>query len=111
MGKERESDTIRLNQIEVSSLDDVIPRLPVEVILEHGSHGVRHVALLRRQVCIHVAAKVSSNLLDDDGAVGYLGSVQLDERQLALGRAEFHLMINVLRRRRGVNMKKKRKKK
>ena len=76
----------------------------MEVIFEHANHSVCHVALFRCQVRVHIAAKVGSNLLDDDGAIGYLGSVQLDERQLALARAELHLVINVLRRRRGVNM-------
>lgn len=72
---------------------------PVEVILEHGDGGVGDAALVGGERRVHVGAEVTAQLLDDDGTVGDLLAVELDERQLALVRAELHPVVDVLRER------------
>lgn len=69
------------------------------MIFKHGNGGVCYVALFRRQVCVHVGVKGSAKFFHDDGTVGDLGSVHFNERQLALGGAESHLVVHILRER------------
>lgn len=64
--------------------------------LEHGDGGVGHIALFRCQLCVHVGVKSSAELFDDDGTIGDLCSVHFDERQLAFGGAESHLVVHIL---------------
>jgi hypothetical protein len=66
------------------------------MILEHGDGGVGHVALFRCQVCVHVGVKSNAEFLHDDGTIGDLGSVHFNERQLAFGGAESHLVVHIL---------------
>ena len=66
------------------------------MVVQHGGGGVGDVALLAGQLGVEILVKVFGQLLDDDGAVGDLLAVELDERQLTLGRSELHLVVHVL---------------
>ncbi len=68
------------------------------MILQHRDGSVSYVALFRCQVCVHVGVKVATQFFDDDGTVGDLGSIEFDERQLALVRAELHLVVHILQK-------------
>lgn len=57
---------------------------PDQMILDHRDGRVGDVALLLRQACVQVFVETRAQLLDDDGRVGDLLAVQLDEWQLSL---------------------------
>lgn len=66
------------------------------VIFQHSDGSMSYVTLFRSQVCVQVGGEVATQFLDDDGTVGDLGSIEFDERQLAFGRAELHLVVHIL---------------
>lgn len=68
----------------------------MEVIFKHGDGSVSGVSLLRSQVCVHVGVELTTQFFDDDGTVGNFNSIEFNEWQLAFGRAELHLMVNIL---------------
>lgn len=67
------------------------------MILDHGYHGVGDTSLLGRETDVEILAEFLAQFPQDDGAIGDLLAVQFNERQLALLRAEFHLVINILK--------------
>ena len=71
---------------------------PDEMVLQHRNHRVGNVALLLGQGGVQVLVVARRQLLHDDGRVGNLLPIDLDERQLSLLRAQLQLMVDVLRR-------------
>lgn len=78
-------------QINFVSLDQKVRVLgapveddPNQMILDHRNGCVGDVALLLCQACVQVFVETRAQLLDDDGRVGDLLAVQLDEWQLSL---------------------------
>ena len=69
---------------------------PYEVVLDHRDRRVRDGLLLGAQACVDVLVELGAELAENYRAVSDLLAVQLDERQLALLRAELHLVVDVL---------------
>lgn len=94
-------------QVHLVALDHVLGVLaapeqqhPVQVVLQHRDHRVGNVALFLGQGRVQILLVALAELLDDDGRVGDLLSVHLNERQLSLLGAQLQLVVNVLKRRR-----------
>lgn len=45
---------------------------------------------------VHISIEAATKFLDYDGTIGDLNTVEFHERQLALGRAELHLVVHIL---------------
>lgn len=90
-------------QIDLVALEHLVEVLgapaghhPDQVVLDHGYRRVGHGLLVGAQAGVAVLAVLGPELAQDYRAVGYLLAVQLHERQLALLRAELHLVVDVL---------------
>lgn len=91
-------------QIDLVALEGLIEVLgapavyhPNQVILDHGDRRVGHGFLLRGETRVDVLLELGTELLEDDGAVGYFLAVQLDEGKLTAFRTVLHFMVNVLK--------------
>jgi len=67
------------------------------MILDHGYHGMGDASLFGCKTGVKILAEFLAQFPQDDGAISDLFTVQFNERQLALLRAEFHLVINILK--------------
>lgn len=92
-------------QVDLVALEHIVRILgapvednPDEMVLQHGNRGVRHIPLLGGESRVQILLVLGRQLLDNNGRVGDLLAIQLDERQLTLLGAETHLMIDILQR-------------
>ena len=69
---------------------------PVQVVVDHGHHGVLHALLLLAEPVVHVLAELLPEGADDEFAVGDLLPVELDERKEAAFGAQFVKVLDVL---------------
>lgn len=69
---------------------------PQEVVLDHRCEGVGDVLLVIVEVLVQVLLEARREFLYDDGRVGDLLPIQLNERQLTLLRPELQLVVHVL---------------
>lgn len=66
------------------------------MIFEHCDCSMYNVTLFWSQMSVHISIEAATKFLDYDGTIGDLNTVEFHERQLALGRAELHLVVHIL---------------
>lgn len=98
-----QTQTQRMLQVHFVALENIIGILgtpveddPDEMILQHGNCRIRNIALLCSKSGIQILLILGRQFLDDDGRIGNLLAIELDERQLTLLGTETHLMIDIL---------------
>ena len=68
----------------------------MQVVVDHGHHGVLHALLLLAEPGVHVLAELLAEGADDEFAVGDLLPVEFHERQQAAFGAQFVEVLDAL---------------